>query len=309
MWAVSAALALAALQPTGQAALPNREDPPPELVAFRTDPIHRITVPIRINGRTHRFLVDTGAERTGISIELARSLGLPTGAPLLVTGFAGNAWVPSVALPAVEFAKSSKSNLRALAFSREAIGADGFLGLDALGGQMVMFDFAAREAQVVQSGPGFANFFDAKPGDIVDVTSKRGRLVFTDASANGLSIQAMLDTGSSVSVGNEALRRELIKRGKLGPGVRIHMLAVTGEVIPADYVVVRHLVIGGIRISNLQVAFAEFAPFKQLGFTDQPALLLGMDALRQFDQVRIDFSKREVRFTVRSPGKFILGKY
>jgi len=103
MWAVSAALALGAVQP--QPAASTAQVAQPELVAFRADPIHRLTVPIRINGRTHRFLVDTGAEGTGISLELARSLRLRTGALSLVTGFAGTSWIPSVALPPIEFAR------------------------------------------------------------------------------------------------------------------------------------------------------------------------------------------------------------
>lgn len=294
MWAVSAALALSAVQP--QAA--GTQATQPELVAFRADPIHRLTVPIRINGRTHRFLVDTGAERTGISLELARSLGLRTGALSLVTGFAGTSWVPSVALPAVEFASWPRKNLSALAFSREAIGADGFLGLDALRGQTVMFDFTSKQA-TVRHTPIFDRLIG--PTARARVKTEHGRLIFAKASAGGLDVQALLDTGSSISVGNEALRRELLKRGKLKPGVPIRVLAITGEVILADYSAVSQLSVGGIKIRNLPIAFARFAPFTQLGFTDEPALLLGMNALRNFDQVSIDFDRQQVRFTNRTP--------
>ncbi|MEJ7777211.1 MAG: hypothetical protein WKF52_07510 [Sphingomicrobium sp.] len=76
---------------------------------------------------------------------------------------------------------------------------------------------------------------------------------------------------------------------------------MTGEVIWADYAAVSHLSIGGIEIRNMPIAFARFAPFTQLGFTDEPALLLGMNALRKFDQVSIDFDRQQVRFTNRSP--------
>ena len=295
MLAVSAAFALAASQLGAQVAAP--PPPKPELVAFRSDPINRLTVPIRINGRTHRFLVDTGAERTGISLELARMLGLRSGAPLLVTGFAGSSWVPSVALPPVEFARSTRSNVKALAFSRQAIGADGFLGLDSLRGQTVMFDFAAKRAAVHRTA-----IFDRTIGPTARarVKTEHGRLIFTEATAGGMPVQAMLDTGSSITVGNAALRRELQRRGKLGPSVPILVLAVTGETIWADYAPVSRLTIGGIEIRNMPIAFAQFAPFAQLGFTDEPALLLGMNALRKFDQVAIDFDKQQVRFTNRT---------
>ena len=295
MWAVSAALALGALQ--AQLAAPAPSVSQPELLAFRADPVHRLKVPIGINGRTHHFLVDTGAQRTGISLELARSLGLRTGAPSLVTGFAGTAWVPTVALPTIKFASSLKQDLRALAFSRDAIGADGFLGLDALRGQTVMFDFAARKAvvrtRIVNRTIG--------PSARAKVRTENGRLIFTEATAGGTPVRALLDTGSSISVGNEALRRELQSAGKLGPAVPIRVLSVTGEIIWANYASVDRLTIGGIEIREMPIAFAQFAPFTQLGFTSEPALLLGMNALRKFDEVSIDFDKQQVRFTNRIP--------
>lgn len=292
MLAVLAALGLGAVQPQGAPSAPPAAQP--QLISFRADPIHRLTVPIRINGRTHRFLVDTGAERTGISLELARSLGLRTGAPSLVTGFAGSSWVPSVGLASVEFARAPKQDLSALAFSRDAIGADGFLGLDALRGQTVMFDFSAKKA-VVSSTPVFDRMIG--PTARAGVKTRNGRLIFTKASAGGVEVQALLDTGSSISVGNEALRLELQRRGKLGPAVKIRVLAVTGEIIWADYAPVSRLTIGNTEIRDMPVAFAQFAPFTQLGFTDRPAMLLGMNALRKFDQVSIDFDKQQVRFT------------
>jgi hypothetical protein len=54
--------------------------------------------------------------------------------------------------------------------------------------------------------------------------------------------------------------------------------------------------VAGVDIANLPVAFADAAPFKHFGLTDKPALLLGMDALRLFRRVKIDFPNREVRF-------------
>ena len=46
---------------------------------------------------------------------------------------------------------------------------------------------------------------------------------------------------------------------------------------------------------NLPVAFSAEAPFQAFGLTDQPAILLGMDALRLFRRIHIDFANREVR--------------
>jgi hypothetical protein len=46
----------------------------------------------------------------------------------------------------------------------------------------------------------------------------------------------------------------------------------------------------------MPVAFAEVPPFKKFGLDKKPALLLGMDAMRSFRRVEIDFPNRQVRF-------------
>jgi predicted aspartyl protease len=66
----------------------------------------------------------------------------------------------------------------------------------------------------------------------------------------------------------------------------------------ADYVAVDRIKIGEVAFNNVPMAVADVAPFKRFGLTDQPALLLGMDALRLFDEVQIDFANREIRFSL-----------
>ncbi len=72
-----------------------------------TAPLYRVaSAPDRVyvaatlpNGRTGYFLVDTGAERSAVSTEVARELGLIRGAPLHVRGLGGDAEVVSAPLP------------------------------------------------------------------------------------------------------------------------------------------------------------------------------------------------------------------
>jgi predicted aspartyl protease len=303
MWAVFPALAFAAIQagqPAIPASAPAQQAAPPtqaELVAFRSDPVLRMTIPIEIAGTTQHFLIDTGAQRTGISIELARALELEDNDPLLVTGFAGTSLVPTYDLPPVKFSRDPRKNLRALAFKRSWIGADGFLGLDALRGKRVVFNFSDSE-MIVENAPMKAKPVGIGANAAARIKIEHDQLVFADATVDRLRAKAILDTGSSISVGNEALRRELARRGRLGPAVPVKILAVTGEVIDAQYVIVKNLWIGEVRISNMPVAFAgDGEPFDTLGFDEKPALLLGMDALRLFDKVAIDFANHQVSFS------------
>ena len=48
----------------------------------------------------------------------------------------------------------------------------------------------------------------------------------------------------------------------------------------------------------MPVAFTDAHPFRKLGLTEKPAMLLGMDGLAAFDRVTVDFANRKVRFSV-----------
>ena len=53
--------------------------------------------------------------------------------------------------------------------------------------------------------------------------------------------------------------------------------------------------LGELSIAGLPVAIADVAPFRSFGLGNKPAILLGMDALRMFRRVYIDFPNRQVR--------------
>jgi hypothetical protein len=106
----------------------------------------------------------------------------------------------------------------------------------------------------------------------------------------------VIDTGSQISIGNEALRRQLARKKRLGPTVPIELISVTGGKLQGDYTVIKQLHIGGVGVNDMPIAFADAHPFKQLGLTDRPAMLLGMDALVLFDRVSVDFANRRVVF-------------
>ena len=73
---------------------------------------------------------------------------------------------------------------------------------------------------------------------------------------------------------------------------------VTGDKINGDFMVVKELQIGGVTMKDLAIVFANAHTFKQLGFDKKPALLLGMNAMRSFKKVSIDFASRKLRVVV-----------
>ncbi|MFN2474287.1 MAG: aspartyl protease family protein [Sphingomicrobium sp.] len=253
-----------------------------------------MTVPVRVGDRgPYRFLVDTGSERTAISRELALELGLAAGSRVVMQSVVGPSNVSTVAIPALGVSTRLVAIPNAPILDEENIGADGLLGVDSLSRQQVMLDFKNGVMGISPS----RGFLDKSDGDTIVVTAKRrhGRLLFTDATVEGRGVTVVVDTGSQVSVGNDALRRKLL-RGKHYQLSEI--TTVAGERVEAELVTIGTLQIGGMTLQNVQIAFLHAAVFRQLELDNRPALLLGMNVMRSFDRVSIDFSTRQVRFVL-----------
>jgi len=58
----------------------------------------------------------------------------------------------------------------------------------------------------------------------------------------------------------------------------------------------RRLDLGRARVENFPVLFADSQAFHTLGLGDEPALVLGMEELKLFRRVAIDFKTRRVLF-------------
>jgi predicted aspartyl protease len=265
-----------------------------EDVAFKNDVADRMTVPVKLSGSgPYRFLVDTGADRTAISRQLAGKLNLQEGDRAELHSITGASSVATATLPDLQFTRKAVKITDAPLLDSAYIGADGILGVDSLRSQRVLFDFKGQTLSVVPSS--IPDFVD-EPGTIVIRGARRnGRLVFTDASANGHSLTVVVDTGSQVSIGNQALREKLLDRDLINTAQKVEIESVTGEKMMGDYMFVRELDIGGMTLKNLAIVFADAHTFKQLGLDRKPALLLGMNAIRAFKKVSIDFANRKFR--------------
>ena len=268
-----------------------------EDVRFRTDSGDRMTVPVRLSGMgPYRFLIDTGADRTAISAELAGRLNYAKGDVAALHSIAGVSRITTAVVPSLELTRKEVRNIQAPLLQSVYMGADGILGTDSLRSQRVLFDFEANTLSIV---PSAVPDFRAEPGTIVvQGTRRNGRLVVTDATANGRHVIVVVDTGSQVTIGNEALRRILMRDRMLSAPQQVVIELVTGEKVTGDYMFVRQLDVGGVGLNNLAVVFLDAHTFKQLKLDKVPALLLGMNAMRAFKKVSIDFVSRRLRVVI-----------
>lgn len=263
-------------------------------VAIGMDPHDRMTVKVRIEGRgPYNFLVDTGADHTVVSSAVAGSLKLASGERVQMYTITGDQRVKTAALGEMQFSDKSRQNVRAAVLDASNLGADGVIGIDSLRSERVTFDFVKGVMTIVPSRSAEAR----ADGDTVVVTGrlKAGRLVLTEASAGGKSVSVVIDTGSDVTVGNEALRRKLAGSRLLRSVGPISLRSVTGHIINGELMTLDKLSVGGVLIEKMSIVFTDAPIFKVLKLDDRPAVLLGMNAIRAFDRVSIDFANRKFR--------------
>ena len=268
-------------------------------VAIRTDGANRMTVPVSVAGQgPYHFLVDTGSERTVISRELARHLRLSSGVGAKLHSVMGANEVATVHIPHLRVSSNVISVADAPALQASNIGADGMLGVDSLRSQRVLFDFKAKTMSITPSSQPL----ERMDGDtiVVRARSRDGRLIFTQAKVGGRKISVIVDTGSEVTIANMAMLKMLTKRGQALLPDTVMIESVTGEQMSAGVTRVPEIELGGVKLRDLSIAFVDAHIFRQLRLDKKPALLLGMNAMKAFDRISIDFAAKKVRFVLPS---------
>ncbi len=275
----------------------------PPVVAVETvvetteDDAMRMTVPVMINGQgPFQFVIDTGADRTVVSNELAQKLKLPEGKKVRLHAMGGTTQVNTVIIDRVQVSTNVVRNVNAAALSRSNLGADGLLGIDSLIGQRIVMDFVAQTMKIVPSTE--PEDYVPADADVIIVTAKTrlGQLVMVDADANGKKIWVVVDTGAQNSIGNSRLRKTLVRANPRTEIQTVEMVDVVGERTTAEYTIVGKLRIGGVMLGNAAIAFADVHPFRVFGLAGKPSMLLGMESLRAFRKVSVDFTSRKVKF-------------
>jgi predicted aspartyl protease len=263
----------------------------------------RLTVKVAVGkSGPYNFIIDTGAERTVVSRELAGTLQLAPGMPVNMTSMTGLSAVDTVIVPELYIQSiGQRHTITAPALYARNLGAAGLLGIDTLSNQQVSIDFD-HDVMSVRPSVRRRSAISHNPDEIVvTAQSQFGQLIVTDAYFAGSRIQVVLDTGSEVSIGNTALYQLVRSRLSQTAMEPVEVTSVTGGTVTANYARVPSIKIGEIAFNEIPIAFSEVAPFERFGLTRRPALLLGMDALRSFRHVDIDFANRRVRFVMQRP--------
>jgi len=255
----------------------------------------RLGVDVKVNGRgPYKFIVDSGADTSAVGLRVARDLELPLGRPAILNGMTSRDLVDRVKIDELTLGATTVRDLEVPALREIDLGGDGLLGIDALVRQRLMMDFDKRLIKIEDASKPMKY----SPGDIV-ITARRqrGQLILTAVQAAGLKLDAVIDTGTEVTIGNLALREKLIRRH--AKFTVVEAIGVTGVPAKLQIATIDELKLGPVLLRNVPIAFADVPPFKLFGLSGEPALLLGTDILENFRRVSLDFRARKVRFQLR----------
>jgi predicted aspartyl protease len=266
----------------------------PEKLALAEDQVSRMTIPVTIDGQgPFPFVIDTGADRTVISEELAAKLKLPMGPRVLLHNSGGVDDIGTAVITRLGVGSRVIPRIEAPVLAAHNLGAMGMLGIDSLSDQHVVMDFKSRQFLSMPSRS------ETQTADTIVVRGKSrfGQLILVDAEVRGVKVFVILDSGAESTVGNLALERLL--RGRADEGAKLsQVISVTGRRTPANFEEVSEMHVGALTIRNVPLAFAELHTFARFGLTDRPAMLLGMDVMSTCRRVTVDFKRREASFTL-----------
>jgi predicted aspartyl protease len=263
----------------------------------RLDRIGRVLAPVMVNGQgPFRFILDTGANRSVLSQEVAELLHLVPSAdrPIGVQGVTGSAVLPAVDIEKLQAGDLVLArNQRVPVLSRAVLAdADGILGIDGLAGARIDIDFAADRVTI-----GKSNDRPAASGMLtIPVRIAYGGLLTTRATVGRQRVIAIIDTGAERSLGNLALRSalELAPPQEGEPGATT-VMGATPEIGEGTSILVPAVRIGAAELRGLEVTFGDLHVFQIWNLEREPALLVGMDLLGTVQRLVIDYRRREIQ--------------
>ena len=271
----------------------------PKFVApTRRDRIGRIWAPVLIDGKgPYRLVLDTGANRSAITVRAAQLLGIPmtTNGSTMVTGFTGSAMAPTIHVDTMEVGDLMMGPTEMPVLPDVFGGAQGVLGIEGLQNKRIIADFTRDYLEIGRSHGERARLgFTVVPLKVI-----KGGLLVADVHVGSVRAKAIVDTGAQGTVGNVALREALLRR----PPRDVRHESIVGvslDIQSGDNLPLPDLDFGPLKVQGVRILFGDMYLFQHWKLTDKPTLTLGMDLLGSFDVLIIDYNRHELQIRPRS---------
>jgi predicted aspartyl protease len=268
----------------------------PDVVTTMDDEFRRLTVPVYVNGQgPFAFVVDTGANRSLISAGVAEALKLPQGREVTLHSIEGGQSAQTARVASFKVGAREARGIELAVVSDGGLAADGLLGVDGLKDQRLVLGFANKQLLIEPSRVTAS----AGKTSVMKARKRFGQLTVVDTDLGGHKVNVFIDTGSDVTVGNTVLRDRLEKRRRPGQEIKsTRLLGAAGGSVMGDYGSLPEFRLGELRLYDMRLVYADLHPFKLWNLDREPSLQLGIEIMRFFDRVTLDFGRNQVAFTL-----------
>jgi hypothetical protein len=241
------------------------------------------------------MVVDTAAQTGFVVKALADELQLePLKDGATINGVTGSAHVDAYRIGRLGGASFGITDATLMTLPNVgSTGAKGIIGMDPFLDRKLVFDIAARRFQVLPSGGTLPGFVAHAGRTLAD------NFIFVPIRLNGVTVQALVDSGAARSVANAATLRAMgwaagDPRLKAGGEIR----GATDTPSPVRLGTIETIALGPVSFSNVEMIFSDQSPVDGLGLGDGPAMILGADLLNLLQAYAVDFRRGTLEIRV-----------
>lgn len=242
-------------------------------------------VPVTVGDRALLFEVDTGASGSTITPAACKKARAScAGEAATAAGAGGEMTVPTATL-ALRLGDRPARDVELAVMDLPTQGdpvADGILGRDLLGDEVVQLDFASGRLVLGAEAAGAAVPF----APVLD------GLIETTVAVDGTPIKAVVDVGASHSILNQRAAARLTDAVP-GAASGAAALGADGKPIPMTSIVARSLAIGQRTVERPTLFVADLPVFATFGLEAEPAMIVGLDVLAR-GSVVIDYKHHTI---------------
>lgn len=266
------------------------------------DSVGRAVAPIHINGQgPFHFIIDTGANRSVLSQALAARLGLTPSGEGVVHSIVDAEPATLVNVESLSFGALHLSRGDTPVLDGPMLGGEhGLLGVDGLAGRLLHVDFRKHCVEIYES----AAQMSLQGWLSVPARMRFGTMLTIRGEIQGVGVNVLIDTGSSISLGNQRFRDAL--RGVAARTIERHngRAFTFGRPIVLDQSVwTPTMRLGRTVVEGVTAYIGDYHVFDVWGLQDEPTLLIGVDVLARSEEMAIDYERGVVHFRKRPRGQ------